>query len=363
MVPTLIIPFLLFFLPLVVLPIGISPFESSKVIVAEIVIELLALVYFYTNPKQVFRILNTLFGKLTVLLLLLPIIHLLFQITSNTFFGNAFRLQGIFLLWHLIIFSLISAHIKFENMQKHLYLISLVGLFLGVFIFGLNLNGRSVGTLGEPNALAATSIFLFPFAYFAYQKVALKVLVFILTLIIIFLSGSGSGLLAFSLEVALLFLVQKVKVSFIKAFIVCILLFSLSLFLPFVEGGGWYENRAEIWQTAFYAGSTSPLLGHGFGNITASLQAAARSLDNNIKYQFVDSSHNFILDWYIQGGLSSVALVLFMIIYAFRRLLIKKRLLETMAFLGVITAMSFNPASITVLIAFWWLIGQGFSTT
>src|SRR3989338_2355252 len=363
MIPALIIFFLLFLLPFIVLPIGISPFESSKVIVAEIAIELLALVYFYTHPKQIFKILNTLFGKLIFVLLILTVIHLPFQITNNTFFGNAFRREGIFLLWHLIVFSVISGNIKLEHIPKWFYPVPLPGLLLGTLLVGLNLNGRSVGTLGEPNALAATAVFLFPFAFFAYQKNSFKILAFIFTITIILLSGSRSALLALLLEVLLLFLIQKVKFSFVKAFTVCIMLFSLSLYLPFLQGGGLYENRAEIWQTAFYAGSTSPLLGHGFGNATGALQTAAKSLDNNIKYQFVDSSHNFVLDWWIQGGLPGVIMILFMVSYSFRQFIINKRFLEITAFLGIITAMSFNPTSVTVLIAFLWLIGRGFAAS
>lgn len=358
-----IIFFLLFFLPLIVLPTGISPFESSKVIVAEIVIELLALIYFYTHRKQVFKVLSTYLGKLIVLFFILTLIQLPFQISNNTFFGNAFRLQGVFLLWHLIIFAVISANIKLDNIPKLLNLVPLPALLLGIFLFGLNPAGRSVGTLGEPNALAAVAVFLFPFAFFASQKVLLKILVIFLTIVIIFLSGSGSGWLALCLQVILLFLTQRFKLTLAKVLIACIFLLSFSLYLPFLEGGGWYENRAEVWQTAFYAGLQSPFLGHGFGNITDVLQDASKSLNNNIQYQFVDSSHNLILDLWVQGGLAAVSLILLIIIYVFYRFVSRKRIVEMTAFLGIIAVMLFNPASVAILIAFWWLIGWGFSTT
>ena len=55
------------------------------------------------------------------------------------------------------------------------------------------------------------------------------------------------------------------------------------------------------------------------------------------------------------------AAIAYLVLKSLFNLAEKNNLREIMAFLGIITAMSFNPTSIVTLAAFWWLIGQGFS--
>lgn len=358
MLVTYIISFLLFFLPLVVLPIGISPFETPKVILAEMVIELLLFLFFFGKYGAGAKELNPMLIRTLGVIFLLSLIYFPFQISQNIFFGNIFRLQGVFLLWHLVLFAALSSAVNLSR-TSHLYIFSLVGLLFGALIFGTDLNDRYFGTLGEPNALAAAAIFLFPFSYFAY-KLPLKAVAFVVTLLVLFLSGSRSAFLALSLQLLLLFFVQKLKLSTAKSLSICLLLFIFGLSLPFLEGGGWFENRSEIWQTAFYAGLQSPLIGQGFGNVADALHRTAQLLNNNVQFQFVDSSHNLVLDWWVQGGLIGTVLLVFVIFYSFYQFIKKRQLLELVIFLGILTTMSFNPVSVVTLIAFWWVIGQGF---
>lgn len=136
----------------------------------------------------------------------------------------------------------------------------------------------------------------------------------------------------------------------------------MSLFLPFAQNPDWFENRSLIWQTALEAGQASPIIGTGFGNIQNPIHQAALKLGNPVQYQVVDSSHNFLLDFWVQGGLVGVISILFLIGFALAGLKRQNRLVETTALLGMITAMLFNPVSVVNLLAFWWLIGQGFSS-
>lgn len=352
--------FLLFVLSIVVVPVGISPLEAPKVIIAEIIIDLMLLAKL-SHFKRVK--LKHLFTSQTILLgviLVLSFDQILLFRPVGSFFGNPFRLQGLFLLWHLMIFSFISKDILISQIPKAYYYLSLIFLFLATIILGVNSNLRAFGTLGEPNALAATALFVFPFVYFKDNK-PIKIASLFTAFSIVILSGSRAGLIGLGIEILFIILVNLFKVSLIKSTAIASVLILFALLLPYIEGGGWFENRSQIWQTALQAGFASPIIGQGFGNIQNPLYKASIKLNNPVQYQVVDSSHNFILDWWIQGGLVGFISIITLIFLSFQELLRRKKVLELTAFLGIITAMLFNPVSVVNLLAFWWLIGQGFA--
>lgn len=355
MVLSLINTFLLFFLSFIIFPFGIT-FEVSKVIVFEIATAT-ALVFKIFQFKSI-KEFNFLHLFLTGTLFILSLISLVLH--QITLFGNIFRLQGVFLFWLLLIFSLISSSIKLPKNINFIAQISVIILLLSSLILGVDVNSRAFGFLGEPNALAATAVFLFPFVWFN-QKLKIRILNILLVLTIILLSQSRSGLIAVGLELFFITLIYKFKLSLKKSLILCLVVLGLTYSLPFLAGGGWYENRAEVWQTAFLAGLQSPLMGWGFGNIESSLHQTSLLLHNNIQYQRVDSSHNLFLDFWIQGGIFGVGIIISLIYLSFKGLTKQKKLLELTAFLGLLICFSFNPVSVVNLIAFWWLIGQGFS--
>lgn len=354
-----LVTILLFVLCLIVIPIGISPFEVPKVILAEIAIEILLLFQITRFKKVSLKRLN-IHSLLVIILLILSIDQILLFHPGEAFFGNVFRMQGVFLFWHLLIFSIISKDIAIDQAKKVILPVSFICLFMGALILGVDENKRAFGTLGEPNALAATALFFFPFLFLTYRKIT-KTLVFLSTLSISLLSGSKAGLLALVIQLGFIFLVKILKFSTPKAIIISIILICLSLFLPFAQNSDWFENRSLIWQTALEAGKASPVIGAGFGNIQNPIHQAALKLGNPVQYQMVDSSHNFLLDFWVQGGLVGVISILFLISFALAGLKRQKRIVETTALLGVTTAMLFNPVSVVNLLAFWWLIGQGFS--
>lgn len=356
--------FLLFFLPSVVIPVGISPFETPKVILAQILIEVLLFSKIIQFKKPHFKNLITPQVIFIGILFILSLdTQLLFQ-PEGAFFGNVFRLQGQFLFWHLLLFSILSKTIKLDKIPKFFYHLSFICLVMGTLILGVNQNNRAFGTLGEPNALAATALFIFPFAWFN-AKSLIRGSSLLATLAIILLSGSRAGLIGLIIQsVSIIFK----SFSLSKGVIVSLILMVLSLVFPFTEKAGWFalaqpvfENRAEIWQTAFMAGLKSPFIGHGFGNIQSTIHQEAVLINNNVQYQIVDSAHNFLLDFWIQGGLVGVMSILILIYLALQHFIQSRKLLEITALLGLITAMLFNPVSVVNLVAFWWLIGRGFA--
>ncbi len=340
------------------MPIGISPFEAPKVIIAEIIIDLLLLIKIIQFKKFHLKELYSPQAVLLGILLFLSLDQLLLFRFTEGFFGNPFRLQGLFLLWHLSLFSFISKSISLHQIPKIFYLLSFILLSLITLVLGVGENNRAFGSLGEPNALAATMLFIFPFAFLKTHRLR-KGLIAAAFLLIAF-SGSRAGIIGFGIELIFLALINFLRFSLPKAVLISVVMILISLGLPFADKTEQMENRSLIWQTALTAGLNSPILGHGFGNIQSPLYQTAKKLNNPTQYLVVDSSHNFILDFWVQGGIVAVITLATLILLSFQGLIKHRRHLEITALLGILAALLFNPLSVVNLLAFWWLIGQGF---
>ncbi|HSW88653.1 MAG TPA: O-antigen ligase family protein [Candidatus Saccharimonadales bacterium] len=386
MIASIIVFFLLFLLPFIIAPFGVTQFENPKVIFAEIGIIILFLISLFSNrisfqnrPKQLL-----IFSAIFVV----TVIDLFFFRTPLSFFGNAFRMQGIFLLWLFLLFSFLIDNVPFGSSGFFLkWWVFCLLLYLEVlitFFLPLNASLRYVGTLGEPNALAAFAIFLWPFGWFSVRdkksEIISKALLIIPVIILLYLSGSRSGMIAFGIEILFLILSKffvipsKVEESHTtqlpnrrntyatqltlkRAAFICLLVYVFSYILPFVDQA-LYENRVEVWQSAFFAGIINPGLGQGFGNTEIALHNAAAGLGLPVQYYYVDSSHNIFLDWWVQGGVFGISLLIFLVYQTFIAFIKQKKKRELVLFLGMITILSFNPASIVGLLGFWWLIGR-----
>lgn len=331
-------------------------FETPKVIVGEILIEVLVVLAFLRGN---FKFILDSFSGAIGLLFLLNFIDLIFLRTNTTLFGNPFRLQGVFLLWHLLGLALVSSAV---NLPKKVYLystFSLVVLSLSAYILGGDLNGRAFGTLGEANSLAGMAVFLLPFGLLGSPKWA-KIASLLSVALIILASGSRAGIVAFLIQLIFVGLVYLAGFKLSKAFLVALLLSLVSLALPIYAGGGWYENRSEIWYTSLVAGTLSPFIGHGFGNTEIAIHQASLILNNNIQYQVVDSAHNIFLDFWVQGGFLGVLAIVILIIFAVRNFLQRGQVKELLIILALLITLNFNPVSVSLLIAFWIFLGQGY---
>lgn len=350
--------FLLFLLPFVIIPVGVSPFETPKVLLAELAIEALLFMMLLKAQIPKTHVKLSFFQSLILMLLILAGLHLSFFPSFQTVFGNAYRLQGTFLFMHLLIFIYISQRIRLPKIPPLFFIGFLLAHLLLVLIFGFSESKRAYGALGEPNTLAAIAVFLWPFLFFIPKNHSFvyKVAGFCLALMLIILSGSRAGFIALLLQSA--FLLLSKKLSFTLAGAICIFGLVLSMLLPFIEKSGMYENRVEIWQTAVKAGWQYPIFGGGMGNIEVRLKDAATTLSNTIRFQYVDSSHNVFLDWWVQGGIFGFGLFVLLVGGAFYLAIKQKKSLEFILLLGILTVVSFNPASVTVLIALWWTLGQ-----
>jgi O-antigen ligase len=348
---------LIFALPFFIGPIGINFFETPKIYGALLLIELLTIISLFTlNLKQKFML-----SKLDYLLIsLFTFVTLQFIFYPNTFafFGNEFRKQGVFLLWHLIIFAYIVSKVPVFNKRLQFVAsrISLLALLASTFFFGTSVDERAVGVLGEPNSLGIYAAFLWPLTgnlWFAIPA-----------FLVMLLSGSRSAFIAFGIQGLFLLLTKKFHLPIRLSIIPCLLLIVFCLLLPFLETTAEYQNRPLIWKTAFTAGMQKPITGWGFGNTETGIKWAAEKLENPLRFEYVDQSHNILLDWFVQGGIMGAfffiaitGITLFNITSTQLAQIQNPNVKIQMAFLALLTGLLFNPVSVAILIPFWWIIG------
>lgn len=362
---------IIFFVPLLVLPEVSLRFEPPKVLLSEFLIEVLV-IFSFLGSKFSFKRVNKVLLVFVAAFFLLSLIHLVLSPTSQNLFGNIFRLQGTILFWHFLFLTLIAQNIYFKLTQKYIYITSFIGVCAGAFIFGNNSAGRWIGTLGEPNALAAVTIFIFPFVFLNFKSVWVRAVGVVGAVGVINFTESKSALIGFALELLFLGLIKLFKGKYLPASLICISLLILSLGLPIAERIHFlntntdplnfrFEDRAQIWQIALISGFDSPVYGSGLESIQDQIHRTAAELKFDSQYQVIDSSHNLFLDYWIWGGLVGLGLLGVLVILGFKNMIKKKMMLELTVFLGLLTALSFNPTTVTVLAAFWWILGRSFA--
>lgn len=352
-----LINLLLFGVPFFFLPFLPNPFEVPKVILTEGIIVVAFILYFF---KYRFSC-SPLLAFCISILVFLQCIHLLFIDAKLALFGNPFRLQGLLLSWLLFVFALF---LSWQNIKvKHYFIIVILILhFCFALYIGQTDQGRFYGTIGEPNSFAGYIVFLWPFLLFIKYKFKKIILLcgLMISGIILFGSGSRSALMAFILQIIFLFFYFRNIISKNVLLLVTFIGISLILIFPFVFQSQ-YENRADIWKVAFFAGLKSPLIGNGFGVIEKTLHQEAFVLQNPIQFYYVDSSHNIVLDYWVQGGAIAVGILLFFVWYSLFIYIESDDYISFIQLLGLVMVQLFNPASIVILLPFWYLIGNAFT--
>jgi O-antigen ligase len=357
---------LIFILPFIVFPLGSNPYEPIKVIIFQLLTGILTFLVFSSGKKEQ-KPVHPIFLVVLYGIALLSFFHVVFQRTDVMLFGNAFRMHGVFLLWMLLLFTYFSARYVLPKMHVYFY-IMLVMLHLAAgVVMQLTVAGRAVGTVGEPNSFAAVLVFIWPFIWFVQQKgksiLLLQVIATLVVLLTILFTGSRSGLIAFMVQGCFLMLTYRFSQYLGKILIGALIVYCLSLLLPFIGPQTEYENRGEIWQAAVIAGYDNPILGSGFGNTEVVLKESNQKLYNRLRGYYVDSSHNIFLDWWIQGGFLGLSCLIGLFYMAFRVFIKKKSIRELALLLGLLVVFSFNPLSVASLVHLWWLIGRGAVTS
>lgn len=360
---------LLFVTPLVVVPFFDLRFEPPKVLFAEFLIQILA-VYSLIAGKFRLRRANPLLFAVVMALFLLSLYHLLVNPSGKNLFGNIFRLQGTILFWHFLALSLIAQNVYFKLKEKSVYVTSFIAVCLTALVFGSNSAGRLIGSLGEPNAFGAVVVFMLPFVLIL-KKMRLRILFVLAALLVVNFTQSKSALIGIGLELLFLALL-KMKFKFAISVTICSILLVLSLILPISERYYFlktndnpfnyrFEDRAQIWQVSLIAGSESPVFGTGIESVQNRIAKESKLLNADIQYQTIDSAHNIFLDFWIWGGGTGLALLIGLIILTLGNLIRKRMTVETAVMIGLLAVLSFNPTTVSILAAFWWIIGRSFA--
>lgn len=346
--------FLLFILPFIYLPFMNTPFEPPKVFVAEFLIQLLLVITVWKWKKiTVYKPALIALGVIAFI----GIWNLIQPHEQLIVFGNVFRLQGTVLMVHLMAFALVGQRFKPKNISWMVPFIAIVLLLLSALFIPPNQSGRYIGTLGEPNALAAVAVVLFPFVFF-YSSRKIKIITALLVTTLLYLTGSHSGLIAFCIELLFVILYRRQwRLRSILA--ICFICVALSYALPMIDVSGVFENRLEIWKTGILAGDRYPFTGSGFGNAENVMRTIAKANESPVQYAYVDSAHNIFIDWFIQTGLIGLSAFMFLMVSAVKAHTRSKHIPALVAFVGYITMASFNPLSVCSLVFLWWFLGEG----
>ncbi len=328
--------------------------EIFRVIVFQIAIILASVLYLLTIKRWSWPPLSVLglIGLTMIQLVLIP--------ESRQIFGYPLRLQGVFFLWHLLALFIIFRGYSLQSLPKIWILASLATLFGSIFVFPFNQAGRATGLLGEPNALAAVAIFLWPLVFYKQNRIV-QLAGLGLCGGIIFFTASWSALVALTLQLLVLILL-KLRWRISRVATVCLFLYLLSFSLPFLEQESTWESRQGIWQLAWQAGWKAPLIGYGFGRGLPVIHDEARQQQSPLSYEVVDSSHNLFLDYWLQGGAIGLGLLVLLCIQAVTRAVKNKDSLTFSLLLGLMTVLTFNPLSVVTLAQFWLLLGSGQSS-
>lgn len=359
--------FLIFLTPIVVIPGIFNPFEAPKVLFVQICILGLLLVQFWQNNvkselkhKQYFFILFAIVG--------VSIVHFFINPTATILWGNQFRMQGTVLMWCLLLYSYLVGNTDQLVIPSRIPIVVISVLLLSGFLLGVEGIGRAIGTIGEPNAFAATLLGLWPFVFvsnFRQEQKKRRLFFILLSALIfigVFISGSKSGIFGFVLQLLLVVILFKTKLSIQKSLVICALISLPMFYMPFRDASV-FENRGEVWKTAWVAGWEKPLLGWGFGNVEYALEETAYEQKNNLRWQYVDSAHNLLLDWWVQAGIVGVISIVMIYLLAIKKMIRHNRKFELVQLVGISTVMMFNPVSVVTLVLFWWLMSPDLAST
>lgn len=351
---------LLIFLSLVAVPVIPFGFETPKVLL----FELITLGIFLSLLFKGVLTISSGLGVGVGVTLLLIFTSVTFHSSETTWFHNPVRMQGLFLQCMFVLWMLSSSSIVDKFSLKYSPLIGLILLVLSGFLLQDPVTGRSIGLIGEPNSFTGMCVLLGIFSLVALKNSKNKKIIFTTIIILvstaILFSGSRSSLLAGILSLGMFGLIQTQKISVRNVVIVGSIFLFCTLPLPFFSTENPWENRAMIWQTAVASGLESPLTGHGFGNITQALKNTSEQLQNEVRFQHVDSSHNVLLDWWVQGGIIGVSTLLYCTLFSIKTYIRAGSMLELTLLFACLQLMLFNPVSIVILSVFWWCIGRGF---
>jgi len=340
---------------LLIIPLAISPFSLDAFMVPKVTIFVIygciALFYIALNFKQIYLKTDL---KLKLLFLLFFIVFIFSFFLSKTpweqqLYGREGRNNGLIVFMSLLLLMVLSAQINIFNFKikinKYIVVSSLIILgYSSLQLLGLDpiswdtINIKMFSTLGNPNFLSAflasslvpVLIYINSLKVFASIRKALQIFFLLLvSLIYGFIvlkskSYQGSIIVVMSLLIFVILLSYKFRkkvftIVGIFAFFLVIVIGSLGTLNLGPLGSILYKSsvisRGDFYRSAVKMGNDNWLHGvgiDGFGDFYLAYRDSIAASRSNAEY--VDTAHNYFLDFYTNMGIGGLVLYIFLIL-------------------------------------------------
>ena len=340
---------------LLIIPIAISPFSLDAFMIPKVTIFVIygciAFFYLTLNFKQIYLKTDL---RLKLLFLLFFVVIMFSFISSETpweqqLYGREGRNNGLIVFISLLLLMILSAQINIFNFKQkinnYIAASSLVVLgYSSLQLLGLDpltwdtINIKMFSTLGNPNFLSAflasslvpVLIYINSHKVLASMRKNLKLFLLFLILLVygyvVFKSKSyqGSIIIVLSLLLLVILLSNKFKkraftiISTIVFFLV-VVIGSLGTLNLGPLGSILYKSsvisRGDFYQSAVKMGNGNWLHGvgiDGFGDFYLAYRDSVAASRLNAEY--VDSAHNYFLDFFTNMGVGGLVLYIFLIL-------------------------------------------------
>ena len=345
--------YLLFIIPLAISPFSLDAFMIPKFSIL-VIYGCIALFSLILNFKKLYIKTDL---RLKLFFFLFFIVLIFSFISSKTpweqqFFGREGRNNGLLLFISLILLMIFSAQIDVLNFRikinKYIAFSSLVIIFYSILqLLGLDpiawdtINIKMFSTLGNPNFLSAflastlipVLIYLYSNSIFSNYSRYLKLALLLFTSLVyggvIFKSKSYQGLVILvvsALVLVILFSFRAKKFS-LTVFSFCVFLFFAILGILGTLNKGplasmLYKSsvtsRGDFYRSAFNMGRDNWVHGvgiDGFGDYYLEYRDSVAAVRSNAEY--VDTAHNYFLDFFANLGGGGLILYTLLILFTF----------------------------------------------
>ena len=278
---------------------------------------------------------------------------------SDSVIGGSYRHQGVlffFTLWLVgktitilpnkdkkLLIKIIGAGVIIESL-----LVILQWPLDPIFSFPMTVNGRPLGTFGEPNAAAG---FLAVGASFLSRFTSL-----LLVLAAILVTQSRSGILSLLTIILGFFVINRKKIT--NWSVQKKIYASLSLLVMLVAAGltikeasltrqnSVFEERGMYWKLGWQKVRERPLLGYGAESGEAVYEDSFAKANLPLFGLIVDRSHNLFLDVAIWSGIIGLVLFLSWMLTASNSLVRQGKWINIIGFLAWLVFSTFQPLGV-----------------
>jgi O-antigen ligase len=324
----------IYFIGLFLLPfiygIGLRPYEIPRVWFFDRWVELLIVLLIVTKVSINKKISSSVLLSALIFLVVCVISSFFGVDFPKSFWGNYWRADGLFTLFHLYGLLVLTAFSWQKDWKDSfikaitysalllaiLQIISMVLLhFVRIPIYSIN--GVTGISFGQPNFLAGYLLLSLPFLlHFKFLKSKFNVLTIFLVIVAVCTTLSWAAILGVGI-VALLYAVQHRKWQEVAIIILAALLIGyLFLFKTLSQTHYIYEGRTRIAVKAIKAFEARPWLGWGFANFDYAFESVDWPIHIN-QDVYVDRAHSNLLDILTTTGIFGILSYLGMIIAIF----------------------------------------------